>query len=466
MLGLSIDGDSVTASVATRSGDGAVMQQVHRWQMALDILSADPELVAQEIRDNLNKYGIRERRCVVCIPLKWVLTNSLDLPDLEGDDLDSYISVCAEREFPFAPEELVVATSRYGNGTDAQGALLAAVSSSHMHALEAICKAAQLRVVGMGVGVAEMIQSSRSAHSIALLIGDNGVDLGIFARNGFIALRSVLDSWGVDKGKSDFDVVARQLRISLSQIPEECLSADEPIDLYGPHELVAESLEALGESLNEQGMEGRLRRGTVVGMEDHAMANEDKAASPAAFVAAANKLLATESEVQFMPPRVHALAKFVNRVSARSTRWLGGAAAAALLIVGSLFFYQSNKLNRLEERWSEVAPSVEEGERLQSNLRTFRSWFDGTAEYLTIAKELTRAFPEDGSVWATSLSIVDGERVVCAAMAAEDEAWLAVHEALRNTPGVHDVQLTQVRGSSPLQFAISYRWAPGESNGL
>jgi hypothetical protein len=193
---------------------------------------------------------------------------------------------------------------------------------------------------------------------------------------------------------------------------------------------------------------------------------DESQASPAAFAAAANKILGRASEIQFQPTRVGVLAKFANRVSARSTLWLGGTAAAALIVLGSLFLYQHVKFSRLEVQWSAVAPQVEEVEELQANVRAFRSWFDNSATSLTIARELTAAFPEDGSVWATSLSIADCERVICAAKAEDDAAWLSVHEALRNTPGVRDVQLSQVRGSSPHQFSLSYRWAPGESSGL
>ncbi len=474
VLGLSFEGDWVTAASVTRAGNRAIVEQIGRWQMALDALSSDPQLVAREIKDELEVRGIREKRCVVCLPLKWALTIRVDLPDIEGDDLDSFIALRAEREFPFAPDELALASSLHGIGGDSPGALVAAMPANHIDTITTICKAAQLRLVGITVGIAEVIQSSRDGQEIALLISSSGVDLGIAAADGLVVLRSLVDSPRTNHGEVEFDseVIARQLRISLSQLPGSLLQEGAPLRIYGPPAAVADAMEELREPLAAQGMrveQGmRIERASGPGADSakSATGQEESHATPGAIAAAANKLLGRESEIQFQAPHTSALAKFINRVSARSTLWLGGVAAAALLIFGFLFLYQHVKLSRLEAEWSELAPRVEEVETLQANVRAYRSWFDNSAISLTIAKKLTNAFPEDGSVWATSLSIVDRERVVCTAIAENDLAWLGVHEALRNTPGVHDVKLTQVRGSSPYQFSLSYRWAPGESSGI
>jgi hypothetical protein len=468
LLGLSFDGDWVTAASVTRAGNRAVVRQIGRWQMVLDVLSSDPPLVAREIQDELEARGIREKRCVVCLPLKWALTIGVDLPDIEGDDIDSFIALRAEREFPFAPDELALASSLHGIGGDSPGALVAAMPANHIDTIATICKAAQLRLVGITVGIAEVIQSSHDGQEIALLISSSGVDLGIAAADGFIVLRSLVDSPRTNHGEVEFDsdVIARQLRISLSQLPGSLLQEGAPIRIYGPPAAVADAMEELREPLAAQGMRVELAPGPGADTAESATGQEESHATPGAIAAAANKLLGHESEIQFQAPHTNALTKFINRVSARSTLWLGGVAAAALLIFGFLFLYQHVKLIRLEARWSELAPQVEEVETLQANVRAFRSWFDNSAISLTIAKKLTNAFPEDGSVWATSLSIVDRERVVCVAKAENDAAWLGVHEALRNTPGVNDVKLTQVRGSSPYQFSLSYRWAPGESSGI
>ena len=41
--------------------------------LSLDPLTADPELVGREIRNHLDAAGVRERHCIVAVPLKWAL---------------------------------------------------------------------------------------------------------------------------------------------------------------------------------------------------------------------------------------------------------------------------------------------------------------------------------------------------------------------------------------------------------
>jgi len=38
-------------------------------------------------------------------------------------------------------------------------------------------------------------------------------------------------------------------------------------------------------------------------------------------------------------------------------------------------------------------------------------------------------------------------------------------DRVRDTPGVEDLQVSQVQGGSPVQFTMSFRWNAGESDG-
>ena len=48
--------------------------------------------------------GIREKRCVVCIPAGWALTTATDVPAIDAEDLRGYLELRAEREFPVAAD--------------------------------------------------------------------------------------------------------------------------------------------------------------------------------------------------------------------------------------------------------------------------------------------------------------------------------------------------------------------------
>src|SRR5215472_13297969 len=80
VLGLALDGSRLEGVVLKRT-NGA-LQQLQRFSatLALDPLTAAPELVGREIRNHLDAAGVRERNCILGLPLKWVLTAHTVLP--------------------------------------------------------------------------------------------------------------------------------------------------------------------------------------------------------------------------------------------------------------------------------------------------------------------------------------------------------------------------------------------------
>src|SRR6266403_2045660 len=82
VLGLALDGSRLDGVVLQRTNGSLQIQQSFSVSLSLDPLTADAELVGREIRNHLDAAGIRERRCVVGLPLKWALTTNAEVPDL------------------------------------------------------------------------------------------------------------------------------------------------------------------------------------------------------------------------------------------------------------------------------------------------------------------------------------------------------------------------------------------------
>ena len=82
LLGLALDGTRLTGVVLHRQNDSLQQLQTFGVTLTLDPLTAAPELVGREIRNHLDAAGVRERYCVVGVPLKWVLTAQTELRKL------------------------------------------------------------------------------------------------------------------------------------------------------------------------------------------------------------------------------------------------------------------------------------------------------------------------------------------------------------------------------------------------
>jgi len=73
LLGLTLDGSRLEGVVLRRSNGLLQVNQRFTAVLSLDPLTNEPELVGREILNHLEAAGVRERRCVVALPLKWAL---------------------------------------------------------------------------------------------------------------------------------------------------------------------------------------------------------------------------------------------------------------------------------------------------------------------------------------------------------------------------------------------------------
>ena len=138
-------------------------------------------------------------------------------------------------------------------------------------------------------------------------------------------------------------------------------------------------------------------------------------------------------------------------------------AAAALLIAAFLiaFGYQQWTLMRLESQWTAMSAQVQDLEKTRDKIRQFRSWYDGSHRALRILRQLTSAFPEEGSVSAKSVEIKDLSTVTCSGSAQDSRSLYKTLDRLRAANGVADVQVNQIRGRAPTQFTFDFQWSEG-----
>ena len=99
VLGLALDGSRLEGVVLRRTNGSLQLQQSFSVALTLDPLTAAPELVGREIRNQLDAAGVRERHCVFGVPLKWVLMAHTELPPLPEADAASLLQMEAERGF-------------------------------------------------------------------------------------------------------------------------------------------------------------------------------------------------------------------------------------------------------------------------------------------------------------------------------------------------------------------------------
>ena len=460
LLGLTFDGSRLEGVVLRRTNGSAEIVSTMGVTLSLNPLSHDPDLVGREIRQQLDAAEIRERRCVVCLPLNWTLTLQTKLPAISDEDLDDFLQLEAERGLASSPESLVMAKSLFQAGNGDRYVTQFGVPREQLQRLESVLLAAKLIpvVFSLGLPALQLPSATPSRAVAALSIGENGIGLQIISGGGVVALRTIDGALEVEGAEKRINpaVLAREVRITLGQLPSEIRSDIRVLRLFGVGPQVDEVGVELAPRLTSLGL--TLERVTRYTPRELGIGLPVDAPVTPALSLAARHLVGPATPFDFLPPKVSAWQRFTAKYSARKLLYAGGAALFVALAVGALFAVQQVELSKLNSQWTRIAPSVNELETLQGEIKQFRSWYDDSFRSLSILRQLSQAFPEEGTVTAKTIEIRDTAPVICTGTAKDSQALYKVLDRLRAVSEISDLQLDQVRGNAPMQFSFNFHW--------
>ena len=466
LLGLALDGNRLDGVVLRRVNGAIELQQRFSVTLSLDPLTATPELAGREIRNQLEAAGIRERQCVLGLPLKWVLTAQTEVPPLPEADTASLLQLEAERGFPTDAATLQLAYSRCPLPADHQLVILAGIPRLHLAALEQVLLCAKLKPLSFTIASAALQNpaSPTSNGVMTLAVGETSVTLQISCGGGLAALRALEGAINTESGQPGIqvDVVAREARITLGQLPSALRAEVKNIRIFGPQTLtrpLADELELRFETL-----------GLKVSVVDAYSPGELGATIPpntavsAALSLAARTLTGQVPALEFLPPKPTLLENLAAKYSSGRLRAVGAAAGTMVALVGGLFLFQQIQLWQLRSQWSKMSPQVSDLQDVEDQIRQFRPWFDNSFRNLSILRQLTQAFPEDGAVTAKNIEIREDGTINCSGNARDNAALLATLSRLRAAEGVSGVKIDLIHGKTPMQFTFEFRQGNGGSH--
>ena len=462
LLGLALDGGRLDGVVLKRTNGSLAVLQKLSVALALDPLTAAPELVGREIRNQLDAAGVRERNCIFGVPLKWVLTAQTELPPLPEADAKSLLQMEAERGFHSDVATLQICDSRSPLADGKQNVLLAGIPNTHLAALENILAAAKLKPAGFAPGISALqFPGDEKSGVLALAIGETNVGLQITAGGGVAALRSLEGAVEDAAGRRTLhvDVVAREVRITLGQLPGALRDAVKRIRIFGPRELAQPLADELELRFEPAGL--KVEFISAYAPDEFGVTLPVEASLSPAFSLAARFLAGQKLAFEFLPPKPNLIELFVTKYSSGRLRTTGAVAAGVVAIFLAAFLFQQIQLWHYRAQWSRMAVKVGELSAIQDNIRQYRSWYDGTFKNLAILRQLSQAFPEDGSVTAKNIEVRDGRTVTCSGTARDYAALLGMQAKLRTADGVSGVKLEQIRGKAPMQFVFGFTFNNG-----
>jgi hypothetical protein len=466
LLGLALDGNRLEGAVLRRTNGSLQLQQSFSATLSLDPLNAAPELVGREIRNHLDAAGIRERQCIFGVPLKWVLTANTELPSLPEADAASLLQMEAERGFHADAATLQIANSRCALADGKKHVLLAGIPLAQLSALEKVLGAAKLKPFSFALGISALAPQPRPAAAasgapadgvLALAVGESTVSLQITCGGGIAALRALEGAVENPTGRPTLlhDLVGREARITLGQLPPELRESVKHIRIFGPRELAQQLADEMELRFDPMGMS--VETVTTWTPAEFGVQLPSGAPVSAAFSLVARALDDQRPTLEFLPPKPTLLEQFAKKYSSGRLRTIGMAAGAVVAIVGGMFVIQQIELWRLRTQWAGMSAKVAELQGIEDQIRQFRPWYDTSFRDLAILRQLTLAFPDTGVVTAKTITIQDGSAVSCSGNAQDNGSLLAMQAKLnQDTNDVSNFKWDLIHGNAPKQFAFDF----------
>ncbi len=449
LLGLTIRGRRLTAGLAKRNGT-AGLSAIADAELSHPPLAGDPERVGREIRAFLQQHELRENRCLLCLPLNLAMTMSVEIPDLAEDDLQSYLELQAESEFPFSIEDMQLASTTYRAPDQSRHATLAAIPQHHIARIQQILQHARLRPISLTLGLAPAaIESGKPPNKpqLVLDIQPDHVDLSVRCGTGFAVIRSLEEVLDFEQNPAapDCKLLCREIRITLGQLSGNLRQNLSAATVCHPAGLSQNWKQSLEQSLAEMRFQTAFREGS----------------HPALEAAVKDRLANSSTALEFLPPQRSPLQILAEKASSRRNVWISAAAGMLVLPTAAAFYIQGWRLDSLEREWDRMGAQAETLETLQVKIRQFRPWYDHSAQSLQIVRRLAEVFPKEGSIWLQSLQITENRQASCSGTANSYRDLLAVTDRLRAMPDIQKVTLGTTRGEAPVEFTFKFEWNTG-----
>jgi hypothetical protein len=463
ILGLAFEDHSILAAEVHMRGDRPSLQVVGEFVLSNDFSAAGVTEQGQRLRQFLKENGFSAKTVVVGLPAKWLVAKELTLPPTNAAALSGIMNIQAERAFSLDPRDLVF--DYYGSDQPDNGGtlLLMAMQQKRLSHIQMLTKAAGLSVLAV----------TPTSHALRSLSGDGRSDLAIYVRDGYI------ESWS---SKADLPWIRHGVRLPqqaedlakalqeqiarlLSVAPGDGQSSrPNRVMLYTGSTVNGESIGEISRSFSDQveisdGDAHLLSAG--FGADQASKVGTSGAAAALALASVQGKALF----VDFLHSRM------VPGKRIPQTRTLVWAGIASLTIFAALVaviwgWRQDVKdIATFTEQLTVMSEDIKAAREVVERVSYASGWISRRPEFLECLSQLTRAFPAEGTIWASNLALHENKQGLVTGKSLREESVLLVLDAIKLNDVFQNVQMVYMRdagrGTNEVSFAIQFKFSGG-----
>jgi len=471
ILGLALEeGCIVAAEVRLRRGRFQ-LRRAAELALPVEDRPQSPQSLGEAVRGFLRDHRFAARRVVIGLPTKWLMSREVSVPPAAPDAMASMLRIRAEGEFSTDLDELDVDCA---NDLGAQGGnvLLVATLRHRRQDVQRMADAARLRVQAItatDVVLAAASDGVAAGLGLMLRLTPASAEFAVTADRRCRLLRHVpFAGNGQPEGKAPraLGMVWDEARRALSLLSGGPIAEGgggvtlwDGIGLEAPEREIFR--EKLGVSATGAGTLASLGIATSEPLDEL----QQRRLAPAVALAAAG-LRPSMRGVDFLHSRLDLAQK---KVLGRRAIW--AACVGAALGVASLAFFWSmwtaaREVATLRSTKDGMQAQVDAAQRVVKRVTAAAGWYDRRPPLLECLRRLTLAFPEDGRVWATNLTIKDNLEGVLSGEGVDNQSVLDFLDKLKASGVLPDMKVLYMRekgGSSrDVAFAISFSFSAAE----
>ncbi len=467
-LGLAFDDEAIVIAEITVSGTRRTLSRTAVFE--LPDTPAEPASVGKALAQFMRAQRIPAHGAALGIPARWLVTKQVTLPPADAASRAGMVRIQAEHAFAHGAGELVIDHTCDGDPSHRGTVLLCAAPRERVDRAVAIARAAGLEAVCATPTVVALARAAGAGGGgggsrVDLLVRPGRVDAAVVSGDRLQAVRHLAAGAEEDSGGSVWsERLPNEIRRML--LTREAQGADDAggsVVVWDGTDLPPKAMAALKAALACDACDA----GSLDALLDADTSSDAKAAgaSHAGAAALACAVLdPTLLAIDFLSSRLRPV---VARRFNRRFQVAAAAAAVVVLLVGwRVLDWQLAEydVGVLTQRLQEQGAQVQDARALREKVSFADGWLGVRPLHLECLLELSRAFPEDGRIWATQVSLPQDLRGVVSGRAADDGAVLAVFERLQGSPAFSEVTLhggiTYPKAAARdrfLAFSISFR---------
>ncbi len=431
-LGLAIGQKSILiAEVQAKGSSQRAVPQTVEFAYPEGISLATPAELGKALAQFLRLKKIGTREAIIGLPAKRLLTRKKDVPPAQTAMAASTLRLQAEGEFSSEHGALAMDFAGQTSPTEPTSVLLVATGQDCVDQCVAMAAAAGLRLRGITATTAALARLTGGAN------GGEGVIISLAPGNSELVVQhgqTPTQLRHLNVGEMDsaeaLAALAGEIRRTVAALPRNGAPMNLKVwERQGDGRISNRLQERLNMPIESPELSGFAGNGANI-----------KSFAPAIAVALAGTDPAP-LPIDFLHSR---LTPPKARSNKRVLAW-GIALAATFVIAGAIaavdLNQQENELATMEQQVKAMSEDVQQAQAAADRLRFARSWNTGNPRFVACLRDLTALFPDEGTVYATSLALENDGSGRLTGKAASQQLALAVKDKVMNTKGFTKPQL-------------------------